>query len=479
MKYAVVLRNSGLIMAIVGASMAAPLLISIYENEPYVQALMISMIITIVVGGGLYYSIPAKGGIGYREGFSMVTFGWLSATLFGALPFWLTGTIPVFADAFFESMSGFTTTGASILTDIEALPRSILFWRSLTHWLGGMGIMVLFVAILSQLGAGGMQVFRAEAPGPITEKIKPRISETAKVLWLTYVILTGIQTLLLKAAGMGWFDALTHTFGTMATGGFSTKNLSIGYFQSPAIHWIIILFMFAAGANFSLYFSAIRNKSLKTFWRNEEFRLYAAIVISTSLIIWTVLLPEYPAATALNLAFFQSVSIITTTGFATADYDLWPGLAKGLLFLLMFAGGSAGSTGGGMKISRHLVLLKHTTLQLQKFFHPRAVFSLKIGGKGFPEDIITSIFQFFFLYIFMAITGTVVMTGFGLDITTAFSSVLVTLGNIGPGFGGVGPAQNYSFLPAAAKYFLSFLMLAGRLEIYTVLVLLLPSFWRK
>lgn len=479
MKYAVVLRNIGLILSIVGGAMLAPVFISVYHQEPYILKLSIIALSTGVFGGILFYKVPAQNTIGYREGFAMVAFGWLAATLFGALPFWLTGVIPQFADAFFESMSGFTTTGASILTDIESLPRSLLFWRSLTHWLGGMGIMVLFVALLSQLGVGGMQVFRAEAPGPITEKIKPRISETAKILWLTYVILTVLETLLLRLAGMDWFDSLTHAFGTMATGGFSTKNTSVGYFQDPFIDIIITVFMFAAGANFSLYYAAIRNKSLKTFWRNEEFQLYSLIVLGATLLVWAVLAAEHDVLTAARLAAFQVVSLVTTTGFATADYSFWPSLGVGVLFLLMFVGGSAGSTGGGMKVSRYLVLWKHTGLQLRKHFHPRAVFSLKVGGKQYPEDIIISIFQFFFLYMFIVVTGTLAMTGFDLDLTTAATSVLATLGNIGPGFAAVGPAENYAFLSPAAKYLLSFFMLVGRLEIYTVLVLFLPSFWRK
>ncbi len=479
MKFSVVIRHLGLIIAIVGLAMAAPVMISVINREPYVPVLTGIALMTAALGTVLFLAVRVRETIGYREGFAMVTFGWVAATLFGALPFWMTGAIPGFADAFFESMSGFSTTGSSILSDIESLPRSLLFWRSLTHWLGGMGIMVLFVALLSQLGAGGMQVFRAEAPGPITEKIKPRISETAKILWLTYVILTVLETLLLRAAGLDWFDSLTHTFGTMATGGFSTRNLSVGAFDSPAVEWIIIIFMYAAGANFSLYYAALKNKSLKSFWNNEEFKLYTSVILGATLIIWLTLAGEHSFFRAVRLASFQVVSITTTTGFATDDYILWPGLAKGVLFLLMFVGGSAGSTGGGMKVSRYLVLLKHSGLQLKKFFHPRAVFSLKVGGKGYPEDIIISIFQFFFLYIFMVITGTMLMTGFGLDLKSALTAVLATLGNIGPGFGAVGPMENYAFLPDAAKYLLSFFMLVGRLEIFTVLVLFLPSFWRK
>jgi len=479
MNYTIVVRNTGIILAIVGAAMSAPIFISVYDKEPHIGVLMVTALAVVAIGLSLYRTVPGKGTIGYKEGFAMVTFGWLAATIAGAFPFVVTGSIPSFTDAFFESMSGFTTTGASILTDIEQLPRSILFWRSLTHWLGGMGIMVLFVAILSQLGAGGMQVFRAESPGPITEKIRPKISTTAKILWLSYVFLTADEAILLRIAGMDWFDSLTHTFGTLATGGFSPKNLSVGHYQSPAVEWVITIFMFAAGANFALYYSAIKDKSLKIFWRNEEFRLYTVIVLVCTAIAWISLTPQHEPLKAVRLAAFQVVSIITTTGFATANFDLWPALAKGVLFMGMFIGGCAGSTGGGIKINRYLVLLKQSVLQFRKHFHPRAVFSLKVCGKSFPEDILITVLQFFFIYIVLVVTGTLVMTGFGLDLVSALTSVLATLGNIGPGFGAVGPAQNYAFLPAAAKYVLSFLMLVGRLEIYTVLVLFLPSFWQK
>ncbi|PKM83189.1 MAG: potassium transporter [Firmicutes bacterium HGW-Firmicutes-14] len=479
MKFNVVLKSIGLILTIVGIAMVAPVLISYFSKEPYVVRLAIIAVVTTALGGGLFFKVPSHGTVSYREGFAMVTFGWLAATVAGAFPFWLTGAIPGFVDSFFESMSGFTTTGATILTDIESLPKSILFWRSLTHWLGGMGIMVLFVALLSQLGAGGLQVFRAEAPGPITEKIKPKISTTAKILWLTYVLLTFLEVILLWLAGMDLFDSLTHAFGTMATGGFSTRNLSIGHYQNPIIEWIITFFMFAAGVNFSLYFSAARDRSLKAFWRNEEFKLYTGIVLLLTAIAWFTLYPEHGGLNAIRLGSFQVVSIVTTTGYSTADFDLWPSLAKGTLFLGMFIGGSAGSTSGGIKVSRYLVLLKHSVVQVKKHFHPRAVFSLKIGRRTFPEDIITGILQFFFIYIILVITGTLVMTGFGLDLDSAVTSILATLGNIGPGFGDIGPAQNFSLLHPAAKCLLSLFMLVGRLEIYTVLVLLLPSFWRK
>lgn len=459
--------------------MAAPVLISIFNNEPYVSVLSLIAFITTLLGTIIFFAVRSRKTIGYREGFAMVTLGWVAATVFGALPFWLTGVIPDFADAFFESMSGFTTTGASILTDVESLPKSLLFWRILTHWLGGMGIMVLFVALLSQLGAGGMQVFRAEAPGPITEKIKPRISETAKILWYTYVIMTFLQTVTLMAAGMNWFDAVTHAFSTIATGGFSTKNQSVGFFQNPVVDWIIIVFTFAAGANFSLYYSALANKSLKNFWRNEEFKVYTFLVLLSTTVIWVTLSTKHTSIDALRLSAFQVTTIITTTGFATANYDFWPPLAKGVLFLMMLLGSCTGSTTGGIKIGRYLVLIKNSILQLKKFFHPRAVFSLKISEKSYPESVIMSILQFFFLYIFTVIIGTLAMTGFGLDLTSALTSVLATLGNVGPGFGEVGPTQNFGFLSSAAKYLLSFFMLLGRLEIYTVLVLFMPSFWRK
>ncbi|MBZ4654854.1 MAG: trkH [Peptococcaceae bacterium] len=481
MNYQKIISSLGIMLMIIGVSMVLPLMWSLYYGDSDWLAFLGSSIVTFLAGFVAHKATKLEGNFHNREAFIVVTFSWLLASAFGAIPYMLTGTFTSYADAFFETMSGFTTTGASVLNDIESLPHGVLFWRSLTHWLGGMGIVVLFIAILSSLGTGGMQMFRAESPGPVAEKIKPRISETAKILWYTYLLFTVIETLLLWLLGMPLFDALCHTFGTLATGGFSTKNASIGHYASPLIHWVIIVFMFMSGANFALYYQALRGRSLWSFWRNPEFKLYLLIVLAS---IAFVSLDLFFSGTKgigniLTVSSFQVVSIMTTTGYATADFDRWPFFAQAILVALMFVGGCAGSTGGSIKVGRILVLLKQCLLELQKVVHPRAIMSLKIGGKNVPNDIVINILQFFFIYMLITVFGTVFMALLGLDLTSAFTAVAATLGNVGPGLAKVGPVQNYSFIPATGKYMLSIFMLLGRLELYTVLVLILPSFWKK
>ncbi|KJS87561.1 MAG: potassium transporter [Peptococcaceae bacterium BICA1-8] len=480
MNLKVVFSTLGIILMIIGISMLIPLAWSLYYGSHDLLAFVISSIITFIVGLLLFKGIKNPGEIRYKEGFAIVSLSWVLASIFGALPYLISGTFSNIADAIFETMSGFTTTGASVLTDVEVLPYGILFWRSLTHWLGGMGIVVLFVAVLSSIGVGGMQMFRAESPGPVAERIKPRISETAKILWLTYVIFTIIEIILLWIFGMNLFDAMCHTFGTVATGGFSTKNLSIGYYNS-IIQWIIIIFMFLSGANFALYYSLLHNKTPKVFWKSAEFRLYSYIILSSITIITIILATNayMPLDKALTAAAFQVVSIITTTGYATYDFDQWPLLTKSILFTLMFIGGCAGSTGGAIKVGRILILLKQTALELKRAIHPRMIIQLKIREKVIPENIVINILQFFFIYMMLFMLSSIIMTGFGLDILSAMTSVAATLGNVGPGLGLVGPTQNYNFVPSLGKFYLSFLMLLGRLELYTVLVIFSPHFWRK
>jgi len=470
----------GRLLVIIGGSMLFPLLWSLYYHESDFWAILYSMVITLTVGIMSSFCFKSKETIRQREGFAIVTLGWMVASAFGSLPYLLSGVFVSVGDAFFETMSGFTTTGASVLTDIEALPRGILFWRSLTHWLGGMGIMVLFVAILSQFGGGGLQVFKAESPGPVAERIKPRIQETAKILWATYMIISLIETLLLMVGGLNLFDALCHTFGTMATGGFSTKNQSVGYYQSPYIQWIITLFMFLAGANFALYYQAAAYR-INSFWRNEEFRLYTYITFGAILIIFVDLMIHIPQGTEQTLreSAFQVVSIVTTTGFATVDFDKWPALSRVMLFALMFVGGCSGSTGGAIKIGRLLILIKHAMVEVYRLIHPRTVKYLKIGGKTVPDTVVMNVMQFFFLYMGIFFLSSVIMGSLGMGFTEALTSVAVTLGNVGPGLGEVGPAANYAHVPILGKWVLSLLMLLGRLEIYTVLVLFVPEVWRK
>ncbi len=415
-----------------------------------------------------------------RDGFLFVALAWVFASALGALPFTLAGTMS-YVDAFFETISGFTTTGASILSDIEVIPKSLLLWRSTTHWLGGMGIVVLTVAILPLLGVGGLGLMEAEAPGPSVDKITPRISSTAKILWLIYVALTVLEILLLMAGGMDWFDAVTHTFGTMATGGFSTKNLSVGHYRSGYIDVVITVFMLAAGLNFSLYFKLLSGKAISAF-RDTEARTYLGIFsVAALLIAWDL----WRAGTyggfgaSLRYAGFQASSILTTTGFATADFARWPPLSQTILFLLMFVGGCAGSTGGGIKVIRIVFLSKMAFTEMKYLLNPRSIYGIFVDGKSLRKNIIYDTAAFVLLYIFLLLATTLVVSAGGFDILTSLTASLATVGNIGPGFGKVGPAFNYGFFPDWIKAWLSFAMLLGRLEIYTVLVLFTRSFWRR
>jgi len=415
-----------------------------------------------------------------RDGFLFVALSWVCASALGALPFTLAGTLS-YVDAFFETISGFTTTGASILDNIEALPKSLLLWRSTTHWLGGMGIVVLTVAILPLLGVGGLGLMEAETPGPSVDKITPRISSTAKILWLIYVVLTVAEILLLLAGGMDWFDSVTHTFGTMATGGFSTKNASVGHYKSAYIDIVITVFMLAAGLNFSLYFKLLSGKALSVF-RDTEARTYLGFfALSTLAIAWD--LTRHGAfanfGTSMRFAGFNASSILTTTGFATADYTQWPPLSQTLLFLLMFVGGCAGSTGGGIKVIRIVFLSKMAFNEMKYLLNPRGIFGIFVDGKPLKKNIIYDTAAFVLLYIFLVIATTIAVAAGGFDILTSLTASLACVGNIGPGFGRVGPAFNYAFFPDAIKLWLSFAMLAGRLEIYTIFILFTRAFWRR
>jgi len=421
---------------------------------------------------------PKPAELSVREGFLIVALTWVVSSVLGALPFMISGAIPSFTDAFFETMSGFTTTGASILKDIEALPKSLLFWRSTTHWLGGMGVIALAVAIFPALGVGASQLFKAEAPGPIKEKISPRISETAKLLWIIYLLFSVVETLLLMGGGLNLYDSLCTTFGTMATGGFSPRNASIGAYKSPYVDYVVIVFMFLAGANFNLHYWALRGKM--TVYRDSEFRFYTGV---TLLAVGIIVFARWLAGTVwsesmIRSSLFQTVSIVTTTGFITDDYEKWPLLTRLVLLLLMFVGGCTASTGGAIKNVRVCVLFKYLSSELKKVFHPHGVFPVKLRNKPLTESTVSNIVGFIILYILLFVAGVMCMAGMGLDLDTSIGSVAATLGNVGPGLGTVGAVDNYSAVPILGKWVLSFMMLAGRLEIFTVLVLLMPRFWR-
>ena len=478
-----ILRFIGFLLIVEGFFMFLGIPFSIYYCGNNCNSLLISGLITSF-SGLILLLLTRKNynkNIGKREGYIIVTFSWIIISIFGTLPFLISGAIPDFTNAFFETISGFTTTGASILNDIESLPKGILFWRNITQWIGGMGIIVLSIAILPVLGIGGMQLYAAEMPGPAPDKLHPRITQTAKRLWGIYIILTFVETGLLLLGNMSLFDALCHAFGTMATGGFSTQNTSIaGY--SPYIQYVIIVFMIFAGTNFTLHYLALHGK-LKKIWQNEEFRYYVYLIFLVSIIITVslIILSNESFERAIRESLFQVISIITTTGYVTANYLGWPGLLWMIIFLLMFVGGCAGSTGGGIKILRQLLLFKNSGMELKRLIHPKAIILVKYNRKTVSQDIIFKIMAFFLIYIIIFALGTFVMSLIGLDFETAIGSTVATLGNIGPGIGQVGPCEscNYFNIPDFGKWFLSFLMLIGRLELFTVLILLSPAFWRK
>lgn len=452
-----------------------------YEENVVTRAFFLSGAITFIAGFILFFITRRYDhrNIGKKEGYIIVTFTWVSISIFGALPFYFSGAMPSYSDAFFETISGFTTTGATILKDIESVSKGLLFWRSLTQWLGGMGIIVLTLAILPILGVGGMQLFIAEAPGTTPNRLHPRITETAKRLWVIYVLFTVILVILLKFGGMRIHDAFCHTFTTMSTGGFSTQNDSIAGYSS-FIQYVIILFMVIAGINFSLHYFLLKGQVDK-FLKNEELRFYLRIIAGFALIftIAIFILHNSDLESAFRHSLFQIVTIVTTTGYTSYDYLQWHEYLWFVLFLLMFAGGCIGSTAGGIKMIRHLVLLKNTSLEFKRLIHPMAVIPVRFNGKSIPQDIIQNFLAFFLIYALIFAAGSAIMTIIGLDFTTAVGSVAATLGNIGPGIGSVGPAENYAHIPLFGKWFLSFLMLIGRLEMFTVLLLFSKSFWRK
>lgn len=471
----------GLLLLIEACFMFLCIPFSVYYNDGDIIALIAATGITFLTGSGLWFlTRTADSSIGKREGYIIVTLAWLVFSLFGSLPFLISGQISSFADAFFETMSGFTTTGASILLDIESMPHGLLLWRSLTQWLGGMGIIVLSLAILPILGIGGMQLFVAEVPGPTKEKLHPRVKETAKRLWTIYVIFTSAETILLMIGGMSFFDALNHAFTTMATGGYSTKQASIAYFDSPFIQYVITLFMFLAGTNFVLSYFALHLR-LDKIWKNEEFRFYLGFILFFILLVTVGLYLTQDAGfeSSFRQASFQVVSIITTTGFVTADYLTWVPALTVLIFVMMFFGGSAGSTGGGIKIMRVLLVFKNSYIELKRLLNPHAVIPLRFNNHVVAPQVVANVMAFIMIYILILVASVAIISAMGYDLDTSFGAVAACIGNIGPGLGMVGPVETYAHFPDFGKWFLSFLMLLGRLELFTVLVLFAPAFWRK
>jgi trk/ktr system potassium uptake protein len=474
----------GLLLVFASSSMLLTAGVAAFAADGTADAFLISAVLTFTVGAGLFALTELTGDLSAREGFAIVTLAWLATGLFGALPFVFSGVTDSFAAAAFESISGFTTTGATVFSDIEALPAGILFWRALTHWLGGMGIIVLVIAILPFLGVGGMQLFKAEVPGPTLERLRPRMTQTAKLLWFVYVGLTGAQTVLYLFGGMSLFDAVTHSFATLATGGFSTKNASMGGFESPYLHYVTILFMYMAGINFTLHFRALSGRPL--YLKDAEWRFYtwllaaaAAVLIVTNLVSGTYEASISGMETAIRDSLFQATSLTTTTGFVTADYEVWHPFAQMVLFMLLFTGGMAGSTGGGVKIMRVMLLLKHTAIEIRRHLHPRAIMLARVGRQVVREPIMANVIGFVILYFLLVLAGAGVLAMFGVDLLTALGASAATVGNIGPGLGSVGAVDNYGWMSGPVLTVLSFLMIVGRLEIYTVLLLLHPETWKK
>jgi len=470
----------GSLLIFLAVCMLLPVIVSLIYGEDDFLALLLSAAFAAILGLILYFTCKVDHELRVREGFALVTLGWLLFALIGAIPFVLSGYIPSYSDAFFETMSGFTTTGATILSDIEILPHGLLFWRSFTHWLGGMGIILLSLAILPLLGVGGMQLYKAEVPGPEHDRLSPRIKDTAKILWEVYILISLIEAVLLYLAGMNIFDALCHTFGTMATGGFSTKNTSIGYYNSALVDYIVIVFMVIAGINFSLHYKALRGE-ISCYWRSAETLFFLTLIAIGSLIIGLdiYLFHDYDFFGTIQKSLFQTISILTTTGYGTDDYEKWGAGSQVILFIFMFLGGCAGSTGGAMKIIRSLVLFKFGLNEIKRLLHPHAVLAVRIGHRTIHNEIVSNIAGFFLIYMGLFIAGVLLMSLLGLDFLTAFGSVAATIGNIGPGLGEVGPSGNYAHIPVTGKWILAFMMLVGRLEIYPVIIFLTPAFWKK
>jgi trk/ktr system potassium uptake protein len=477
-----VFKVVGVLTITLAITMAIPLLVGLLYRDLSVRPFLMAMAVTLVSGVVLYLTgrTDRSEFVSQREGMAIVALGWTVAGLFGALPFYFEGEFPTFADAVFESVSGFTTTGASVLTDIEAVSKGLLLWRSLIQWLGGMGIIVLGIAILPFLGVGGMQLYKAEVPTPVPDKLQPRIRDTAMILWKVYALITVLQVAALWAGGMSFYDAVNHALTTLPTGGFSTKNASVAQFDSLYFDLVISFFMLLAGINFSLHYQMLRGKPL-AFWRDSECRFFlGAVLVLTLTVSFDIWRTVYASVgEALRYGLFQVLSIVTTTGYATADYEQWPAMSQLILLLCMFLGASAGSTGGGMKCLRIMLCFKFCYKELFSLIHPRAVSHVKIAGKAVPDDVLRSVLGFLALYMGLFGLCSVLLAGMGVDFTTAFGAVAATLGNIGPGFGMVGPVENYAQIPYAGKWLLIWCMLLGRLEIYTVVILLVPEFYRK
>ncbi len=489
----IIFHLMGLLLLFNGLFMLVAAVVSGIYKDNATLGITLASITSMFIGIFLmFYTRDHKKEVKRKEGYIIVTFGWLVMSISGMLPYLFSGAIPNITNAFFETISGYTTTGASILDDIEAMPEGILIWRSITHWIGGMGIIVLAIAILPLLGIGGMQLFAAEAPGPNADKLHPRITDTAKRLWYIYVGYTAAETILLKLAGMSFFDAVNHSLSTLSTGGFSTKNASLAYWNdSPLIQYIVILFMFLAGSNFVLSYFAFKGKIQRVI-KDEEFKYYSIFILVFSIIAALVIyyqanvpVSDYhpkvlgTAESSFRHSLFQVIAVITTTGFVSADFTDWTPFLTVFFFGLMFLGGSAGSTAGGIKVMRHLLIIKNGLLEFKRTLHVNAIIPVRYNDKTVKEHFVYNIIAFFVLYMLLFIIGALVLGALGLDFVSAVGGAATSLGNVGPGLGELNPLSNFNELPSLGKWWCGFLMLVGRLELFTVLILFTPYFWKS
>jgi len=469
----------GVLVSLFSFGMMFPALVALYYGSGHADQFVLAGLLVLILGVlMLNFGEHAPKQLSHKDGFLIVALAWIVMSVLGAVPFLTTGTCDSFIDALFESTSGLTTTGATVLVGLDTMPHAILFWRSMQEWLGGMGIIVLAVAVMPLLGVGGMQLFRAETPGPVKNKLTARVTETAKVLWYIYLSMTVVAALALWLAGMGLFDAVNHAMCTVAIGGFSTHDASVGYYESSWIRGLIVVFMLIAGINFTLHFAALRRGfAVAAYSSDEEFVTYIKWLVSLTLIIG--MLTVIAGDASWGEVVFNTVSVATTTGFAVSDYGLWSPGTSMLLLMAMFVGACAGSTGGGMKVVRVLLLFRQGLSEIRRLIHPHGVINIKVGEQSVEGTVVQALWGFFALYMVCLIAISVLVASSGVDMTTAITASAAAITNTGPGFGQVGPASNYASLPDMAKAVLMFGMILGRLEIFTFFVLLVPEFWRK
>lgn len=476
----VLFKTTGTVLFWEAMLMVPSLIIAIFDNSYDINGFLISIIISAAIGLILKSIKSDVNDMRKREGYAAVAICWLVMSMLGALPFYISGSIPSYIDALFETISGFTTTGSSIVRDIESMPRGLLFWRSFTHWIGGMGVLVFTLALIPSIGGRSVFLMRAESPGPTPGKLVPKLSESSKILYIIYAVMTAVLIFFLILAGMPVFDSFIHGFGTAGTGGFSNKALSVGYYNNPLVDWIITIGMFVFGINFTLFYLLLK-KDFKNVLKNEEFRFYSFYVLLGTLLVFVNVLPkfQFDYSEALRHSAFTVSTLVSTTGYATTDFNLWPMFSKSVLLTLMLFGSCAGSTAGGVKSIRVLVLIRSILYEIKHTIHPSSVQTIKIDNKSIDNDTLKSILIFFVSYIMIIIVAVILVSFDDFDFMTTFSAVIATVSNIGPGFSLVGPMGNFADFSNLSKIVLSACMILGRLEVIPVLIMLSPANWKK